>query len=126
MNSQERLQIYLTESLKKVTDGKYRRVSEALIEVLPDFVRSLHQTILDKESTRSERASSLSMLNSLIHRMELASRPTPKKYKPRVAEPLTAEQFADKLLHASPETLEKHFKQMLVVAENWKRKYNGE
>jgi hypothetical protein len=124
MNAQERIAFYLQESIKRCTDTQARRVSAVLVKVLPDIVKSLHALIIDGTVTASERLEAVRILNGFIKRCERSKRPERK----RAVKPpeLTAEEFADKLLHASPETLEKHFKQMLVVAENWKRKYNGE
>jgi len=125
VNSTERLQLYLQESIKKVTDKKFRRVSDCILETIPDFVRILHETILDPAVTRGERVLALSMLNSLIHRMELSKRP---ERKPRAAKPpelMTAEQFADLLKVHLPKIDDDTAENLRAVLAAANRRYHG-
>ena len=128
--NENRLQLYLTESLKKVTDKKMRRVSDQIIATLPDFVKALHETILDPQATKSSRALALSMLNSLIVRMESSKRRQvqSKKYKPKVdgmTEEQRTEDFARRLTHISDDTADKMHKVMQKAYERWRQEYGG-
>ncbi len=128
--NENRLQLYLTESLKKVTDKKMRRVSDQIIATLPDFVKALHETILDAQATKSSRSLALSMLNSLIVRMESSKRRQvqSKKYKPKVdgmTEEQRTEDFAQRLTHISDETADTLHLAMVRANKRWSDKYHG-
>lgn len=126
--NENRLQLYLTESLKKVTDKKMRRVSDQIIATLPDFVKALHETILDPQATKSSRTSALSMLNSLIVRLESSKRRPSKKYKPKVdgmTEEQRTEDFAQRLTHISDETADALHRTMQSANERWRIRYHG-
>ncbi len=126
MNAQERLQFYLNESIKSVSDKRYRKVSEALVEVLPSFVKALHETILDPQATKSSRALALSMLNSLIIRMESSKRRPQKTRKPKPLELMTAEQFIELLRTHLPKIDDDTAERLRAVLAAANQRYHGQ
>jgi hypothetical protein len=62
MNNLDRLQVYLQAALAKVKSTEFRQVSDALLDSLPDVVRTLAAIITDGTSTTAERLKCLDIL----------------------------------------------------------------
>jgi hypothetical protein len=65
MNNIEKLHLYLQEAIRRTTAKEYRKVSDALIPVLPDLVKALSQVIADSTATPAQRLQAADMLIAL-------------------------------------------------------------
>ena len=68
MTSLDRLQIYLAEAIRNTSAKQYRRVSEALVPVLPTVVSALAEIAADCTSTKAQRLQASEMLMALWQR----------------------------------------------------------
>lgn len=68
MTSLERLALYMTEAIRQTTAREYKKISAALIPVLPDLVTALSQVIADGATTPAQRLQAADMLMALFAR----------------------------------------------------------
>jgi hypothetical protein len=69
MNNLDKLQIYLRAAIAKTTNKQYRKVSDALLESLPDVVRTLAAIITANTSTTAEKLKCLDILQMFWSRL---------------------------------------------------------
>jgi hypothetical protein len=69
MNNLDKLQMYLRAAIAKTTNKQYRKVSDALLESLPDVVRTLATIITASTSTTAEKVKCLELLQMFWFRL---------------------------------------------------------
>ena len=129
MNQNDKLTHFLTLALQRVSKKEFKKVSDSLIQSLPQVLSVCADLI--QNGTPDERKSAMGLygmfwarlLKDEASRRTLASKRKPKPKVPKAD--LSDEEFASKLLHIGPETADLHFKQMQAANERWRLKYHG-
>jgi hypothetical protein len=133
MNNLEKLHLYMVEAIRRTTAKEYRKVSAALIPVLPDLVTALKQVITDNQTTPAQRLQAAGMLQALWARClrdedrkqkQLTKRARIKATKP----PLDAEvqeQFLTRLRNISDEDADDLFAKLQRAYDRRKTKNGG-
>ena len=134
MKAADKMNFYLSEALKKVTDKKFRRVSLALIESLPSILTTLVATIQSKESSSAERTHAMALYDRLLSRTlaaERQSRDTREADKRRAAwietskpPQMTTTDFSHRLCNLSNETMDELFLRLRTANQRYV-KING-
>jgi len=68
MTNLERLHFHLIEAVKRTSAGQYKKVSAALIQVLPALVQSLTDVVADSSTTPGQRLQAAEMLMTMLAR----------------------------------------------------------
>jgi hypothetical protein len=128
MTAADKLQVYLTEALRKVESKQFKRVSDALIESLPAIVTHLAETIRSQNSSASERTTAMELYDRMLGKLlkDEAARRKESVIRTRVnarkvkAEPMTSEDFSRMLCNCSNETADVFLIRMQKAQERWK------